>query len=193
MGAMGGFDATTGGGAFGGGGGYGAGGFNADAAGGSQAAGKAGGGQGGKKEQSLMPVTLRMILDAKQNQNGEDMWIINGREISQVTFVAMIASVDEKSTNVTYKMDDGTAFLDVKVWTDNDDSDQAHEKRSHMRYAAWRTRYAAGHRAPRAHAPGRRPPRRPPPRARARAPASRRAARARTCECSASRARCRAT
>ncbi|KAG8470890.1 hypothetical protein KFE25_009311 [Diacronema lutheri] len=117
-----------GGGGFGGGGG-GGGGFQDDGIGGSQQAG----GKGGKRpdSQSLLPVTIHQIHSATQAP-GEETWRIDGREAQQVTIVGMIMSVDAKSTAVTYRIDDGTGFIEVKVWPDSDDSDAITSKRDQL-------------------------------------------------------------
>src|ERR1700712_4256032 len=38
----------------------------------------------------------------------------------QITFVGQIRSVSKQTTNITYKLDDGTGLIDVKQWLDSD-------------------------------------------------------------------------
>lgn len=38
---------------------------------------------------------------------------------AQVTFVGQIRNISTQTTNVTYKLDDGTASIEVKVWIDS--------------------------------------------------------------------------
>lgn len=181
-GGGGGFGGGGGGGFAGGGGGFGGGGgggFQDDGLGGSQ-----GGGKGGKRNdnQSLLPCTIYQIQTATQLP-GEESWRVNGREASQVTVVGMVTSVDAKSTAITYRVDDGTGFIDVKVWPDNDESDAVANKRDQLKCG--RTQSEPRARDPRPPA-ARSPPRRAPLSARARA------GRACTCARSACCARLRA-
>lgn len=41
-------------------------------------------------------------------------------EITQVTFVGQIRNISTQTTNITYKMDDGTGIIEVKQWIDSD-------------------------------------------------------------------------
>ncbi|KXJ92183.1 hypothetical protein Micbo1qcDRAFT_134259 [Microdochium bolleyi] len=107
---------------YGNGGGEGGGGF---VYGGSQ-----GGSQGGQKnfaDESLRPVTIKQIIDAEQS-SPEDPFRIDGQEITQVTFVGMVRSISPQTTNITYKIDDGTGVIEVKQWLDSDKQDENSSK-----------------------------------------------------------------
>lgn len=108
-----------GGGNYGGGGGYndssGGGGFNS------------GGGSGGTPrarksydEQTLIPVTARMILTSTNNPEGT-LALRDGRELHHVKFLGAVRSFEDQSTNVTFSIEDGTGLVDVKQWLDVND------------------------------------------------------------------------
>ncbi|KAF2189496.1 replication protein A, subunit RPA32 [Zopfia rhizophila CBS 207.26] len=79
----------------------------------------------GRKDYSqdtLRPVTIKQILDAQQPT--EDVFKIDGANISQLTFVAQIRNISTQVTNITYKVDDGTGSIEVKLWVDTDAAEQ---------------------------------------------------------------------
>ncbi|KAF8252115.1 replication protein A, subunit RPA32 [Wilcoxina mikolae CBS 423.85] len=71
---------------------------------------------------SLRPVTIKQILEATQDLH--DTFLIDGGDITHITFVGRVRSVAEQSTNITYVLDDGTGVLDVKQWVDADSSNE---------------------------------------------------------------------
>ncbi|KTW27331.1 hypothetical protein T552_04153 [Pneumocystis carinii B80] len=64
---------------------------------------------------TLRPVTIKQILEASQ-QHPDAEFKIDGTEISQLTFVAVVRSISIQSTNITYRMEDGTGLIEVKQW-----------------------------------------------------------------------------
>lgn len=42
---------------------------------------------------------------------------------SQVSVVAIVRSINEGPTNVSYKIEDGTAEMDAKIWVDKNNDD----------------------------------------------------------------------
>ncbi|KAG5294087.1 single-stranded DNA binding protein p30 subunit [Histoplasma capsulatum G186AR] len=81
-----------------------------------------GGSQGGSQsdgrgymKNSLRPVTIKQTLDATQ-AHGDADFKIDGTEVSQVTFVGQVRAVSHLTTFVTYKLDDGTGEIEVKLW-----------------------------------------------------------------------------
>ncbi|QSS58850.1 single-stranded DNA binding protein p30 subunit, partial [Histoplasma capsulatum] len=64
---------------------------------------------------SLRPVTIKQTLDATQ-AHGDADFKIDGTEVSQVTFVGQVRAVSHLTTFVTYKLDDGTGEIEVKLW-----------------------------------------------------------------------------
>ncbi|GAO46833.1 replication protein A, subunit RPA32 [Saitoella complicata NRRL Y-17804] len=76
-------------------------------------------GSGGRTRSAntLRPVTIKQILDAQQPHPDADFRIDNA-DIGQITFVAAIRNVSLQSTNVTFRMEDGTGLLEAKQWLD---------------------------------------------------------------------------
>lgn len=98
-------------------GGAGGGGFMGGSQGGSQ--GAAGKGTYGKD--TLRPVTIKQVLDAQQPHPDAE-FKIDEVEITQVSFVGQIRNISTQTTNITYKLDDGTGTIEVKQWIDADAS-----------------------------------------------------------------------
>ncbi|KAF6229098.1 hypothetical protein HO133_007212 [Letharia lupina] len=96
-------------------GGAGGGGFMGGSQGGSQ--GAAGKGTYGKD--TLRPVTIKQVLDAQQPHPDAE-FKIDDVEITQVSFVGQIRNISTQTTNITYKLDDGTGTIEVKQWIDAD-------------------------------------------------------------------------
>ena len=66
-------------------------------------------------EKCLLPITIKQILNASQDIP-DDSVKIDGREASQITFVALITKVSAGSTFVSYGMDDSTGQINVNFW-----------------------------------------------------------------------------
>ncbi|KAI9736417.1 MAG: replication factor A protein 2 [Claussenomyces sp. TS43310] len=79
-------------------------------------------GPGGSKtygKDTLRPVTIKQIIEAQQPHPDAE-FKIDEHEITQITFVGQIHSTSTQTTNVTYKLDDGTGMIEVKQWIDSD-------------------------------------------------------------------------
>ncbi|KAI0165487.1 replication protein A, subunit RPA32 [Xylariaceae sp. FL1272] len=112
MSAYGGGYSTT---SYGGGGDdAGAGGYMWGSQAGSQSATKA------INEESLRPVTIKQIIDAEPSYAGDANFRIDALDVKQVTLVGMVRSITPQTTNITYKVDDGTGTIEVKLWLDSD-------------------------------------------------------------------------
>ncbi|KAI1142362.1 replication protein A, subunit RPA32 [Hypoxylon sp. FL0543] len=86
------------------------------------------GSQGGTKhpsEESLRPVTIKQIIDAEQAFGNDGTFRIDGADITQVTFVGMVRQISPQTTNITYRLDDGTGVVEVKQWLDSDKQEAA--------------------------------------------------------------------
>jgi replication factor A2 len=103
----------------GGGGGGGAGGFVQD---GSQ--NSPSGGRKDYAQDTLRAVTIKQILEAQPSPSG-DGFSIDGSPVTQLTFVGQIRNISSQTTNITYKLDDGTGSIEVKQWVDSDAMDRA--------------------------------------------------------------------
>lgn len=74
------------------------------------------------QDESLRPVTIKQIIDAEEAYPGADIKI-DGQTVTQVTFVGQVRNINPQTTNVTYKIDDGTGTVEVKKWIDADKRD----------------------------------------------------------------------
>ncbi|KAI4278360.1 MAG: hypothetical protein LQ337_001062 [Flavoplaca oasis] len=98
-------------------GGAGGGGFMIGSQGGSQS----NKGNISKASDSLRPCTIKQVLDATQPHPDAD-FKIDDVDVIQITFVGQIRNISTQTTNVTYKLDDGTGTVEVKLWIDTDSS-----------------------------------------------------------------------
>lgn len=67
---------------------------------------------------TLRPVTIKQLLEAEHPHPDADHFMLDGNEMKQVTFVGQVRNISTQTTNVTYKLDDGTGTIEVKVWID---------------------------------------------------------------------------
>mmetsp|Transcript_28067 Transcript_28067/g.40169 ORF Transcript_28067/g.40169 Transcript_28067/m.40169 type:complete len:286 (-) Transcript_28067:127-984(-) len=72
-------------------------------------------------EQTLIPCTIRMVQSAMPHQTpgggGSGTVLPDGRELHQVKIVGAVTDVDHHSTNTTWKIEDGTGNILVKMFT----------------------------------------------------------------------------
>ncbi|KAI1813206.1 replication protein A, subunit RPA32 [Poronia punctata] len=100
--------------------------------------GSQGGSQSGVKpinDESLRPVTIKQIIDAEPAYAGDASFRIDGLDVKQVTIVGMVRAINPQTTNITYKIDDGTGVIEVKQWLDADkgESDPAFKEEDYVR------------------------------------------------------------
>ncbi|RAL17026.1 putative replication factor-a protein [Aspergillus homomorphus CBS 101889] len=88
------------------------------------------GGKGDYNNATLRPITIKQALDATQPYP-EAGYQIDSAEAASVCFIGQVRNISSQSTNVTYKIDDGTGEIEVKQWidssaagTDNMDTDE---------------------------------------------------------------------
>ncbi|KAL8642084.1 MAG: hypothetical protein Q9228_001194 [Teloschistes exilis] len=94
-------------------GGAGGGGFMSGSQGGSQPNAA----KGTLSRETLRPCTIKQVLDASQPHPEAD-FKIDDVEVQQLTFVGQIRNISTQTTNITYKLDDGTGSIEVKQWID---------------------------------------------------------------------------
>jgi len=63
-------------------------------------------------EQTLIPVTIRMII------NATGTILSDGREPHQIKLVGAVREVTNQSTSNVYSIEDGTGMIEVKEWVD---------------------------------------------------------------------------
>ena len=72
-------------------------------------------------EQTLIPVTIRMIMNSQPSINGDGTYALSdGRELHQVKLIGAVRSADDSSTATTYQIEDGTGLIEVKEWMNDD-------------------------------------------------------------------------
>lgn len=90
---------------------------------------------------SLRPVTIKQLLDAHYPYPDADHFMIDGAETTQVTFVGQIRNISLQALNHTYKLDDGTGVIEVKVWVEadvmNNPDDPVHQQREKLTEGAY--------------------------------------------------------
>ncbi|EFQ84924.1 hypothetical protein PTT_20305 [Pyrenophora teres f. teres 0-1] len=107
---------------YGAGGGAGGGGFIPGEGGNTQSPGN----RRDHSQDSLRPVTIKQILEAQgeAGSSSDQILKIDGAVLSQLTLVGQIRNISNQTTNNTYRLDDGTGSIEVKVWVDSDSSEQ---------------------------------------------------------------------
>ncbi|KAG8166570.1 hypothetical protein KVR01_002259 [Diaporthe batatas] len=89
------------------------------------------GAQGGQKnysEDSLRPVTIKQLYEPEETYPGANDFSLDGHPVTQVTFVGQVRQVSPQSTNITYRIDDGTGTIEVKKWVDADKPEELEPK-----------------------------------------------------------------
>ncbi|CUA72281.1 Replication factor A protein 2 [Rhizoctonia solani] len=118
---------------------YGGSGYYGDGAGflsGSQVGGGSQGSPSGSKarsaNQSLRAITIRQIYSAEQTHSDAD-FTIDGSETTQVTLVAQVVAANKQATNITYKLNDGTAEIKAKHWLESSEEEaMGHGQSEHV-------------------------------------------------------------
>lgn len=72
------------------------------------------------ESQSLLPVTIKQLKSATEQ---ESKYVVDGKILSQITFVGLVLNMEVQSTNINYNIDDGTGHLQVRVYIDMDEPD----------------------------------------------------------------------
>ncbi|GAV52840.1 hypothetical protein ZYGR_0AI01220 [Zygosaccharomyces rouxii] len=67
---------------------------------------------------TLTPVTIKQILEAKQ-QVQDGPFVIHNQELHHVSFVGVVRNITDKTSNVELTIEDGTAQIDVRKWSDD--------------------------------------------------------------------------
>lgn len=76
----------------------------------------------GRSAQTLLPLTVKQIMDAAQSSDDRSNFAINGVEVSTVRLVGRMLGKVERVTDVAFALDDGTGKIDVNRW-ENESSD----------------------------------------------------------------------
>ncbi|GLD98008.1 hypothetical protein PINS_up006705 [Pythium insidiosum] len=95
--------------------------------------GRGGGGGGGRiarDAQTLVPVTVRQLLNRSET---DDSIRVDGHEMSNVRVVGLLGNVVPHSTNVNFQLDDGTGVIDGRLFLHGDDLERAEEEIAKLR------------------------------------------------------------
>ncbi|TVU29125.1 hypothetical protein EJB05_20676 [Eragrostis curvula] len=76
----------------------------------------------GRNAQTLLPLTVKQIMDAEQASDDKSNFAVNGVEVSTVRLVGRMLNKVERVTDVQFTLDDGTGRIDVNRW-ENESSD----------------------------------------------------------------------
>lgn len=71
--------------------------------------------------QTLVPLTIKQLNTAEIR---DSKFKIDGKEVSQISLIGIILSVEVQNTNINYMIDDGTGKINVRVYVDTDDESQ---------------------------------------------------------------------
>lgn len=75
-----------------------------------------------RNAQTLLPLTVKQIMDASQTNDDKSNFAVNGTEVSTVRLVGRMLNKVERVTDVAFTLDDGTSRIDVNRW-ENESSD----------------------------------------------------------------------
>lgn len=67
---------------------------------------------------TLRAITIKQALDASQPYP-EANYQIDGADAASIVFIGQVRNISTQTTNVTYKIDDGTGEIEVKQWIDS--------------------------------------------------------------------------
>ncbi|KAJ0394911.1 hypothetical protein P43SY_009099 [Pythium insidiosum] len=92
--------------------------------------GRGGGGRIARDAQTLVPVTVRQLLN---RSDADDSIRVDGHELSNVRVVGLLGDVVPHSTNVNFQLDDGTGVIDGRLFLHGDDLERAEDEISKLR------------------------------------------------------------
>jgi len=72
------------------------------------------------KNQPLVPLTVRQVLEASMTSGDTNEFLVDGVSVGSISLVGQLLSAEELSTTLNYTVDDGTATIDLRVWTDKE-------------------------------------------------------------------------
>uniref|UniRef100_A0A0D9VIN1 Replication protein A C-terminal domain-containing protein n=2 Tax=Leersia perrieri TaxID=77586 RepID=A0A0D9VIN1_9ORYZ len=75
-----------------------------------------------RNAQTLLPLTIKQIMDASQTNDDKSNFAVNGMEVSTVRLVGRMFNKVDRVTDVSFTLDDGTGRIHVNRW-ENDSTD----------------------------------------------------------------------
>eukprot|EP00249_Psilotum_nudum_P036570 c8027_g1_i1 orf=121-1023(+) len=83
----------------------------------------------GSQHTGLLPLTVKQMSSATQKP-ADDTFYVDGVDVNNVTLVGMVFEKEEKVTDVSFSLDDGTGRIEVKRWIDGQDTHESMEMSS---------------------------------------------------------------
>ncbi|KAI8064574.1 hypothetical protein BC940DRAFT_348485 [Gongronella butleri] len=72
-----------------------------------------------RSDNTIRPITIKQ-LDMIELQN-ENNFYLDGAQVYMVTFVGVVRQISPHSTNIAYRLEDGTGQTEVRYWTEQQD------------------------------------------------------------------------
>lgn len=72
--------------------------------------------------QTLVPLTIKQIVNV-DHKDGK--FKIDGKDVSQISIIGVVLSIEVQPTNINYMIDDGTGKMNVRLYVDSDEEGQA--------------------------------------------------------------------
>ncbi|KAJ7514177.1 hypothetical protein O6H91_23G031800 [Diphasiastrum complanatum] len=83
----------------------------------------------GSQSSGLLPLTVKQISGATQKPS-DDNFYVDGQDVNHVTLVGMVFNREERATDISFLVDDGTGRIEVKRWIDGQDTNESMEMNS---------------------------------------------------------------
>ncbi|TFK29982.1 replication protein A, subunit RPA32 [Coprinopsis marcescibilis] len=77
-----------------------------------------GGAQKSEHSGALLPMTIAQLNKATQ-AHSDSVFMLDEREIRQVTIVGVVSSIQQQATNSVYAIDDGTGRIEARQWVNS--------------------------------------------------------------------------
>lgn len=97
--------------------------------------GGGGGGRGSRDNQTLFPVTIKQLHGVQTSE--DDVLRLDGQEVATVKVVGILSELAPQSTNVRFKLDDGTGVFDGQMFLHADEADYAENELAKLREGAY--------------------------------------------------------
>ncbi|VFQ81318.1 unnamed protein product [Cuscuta campestris] len=66
--------------------------------------------------QSLLPLTVKQIIDAVQTSDDKINFLVDGVDVNNVKLVGIVFNIADRATDISFALDDGTGRIDCYRW-----------------------------------------------------------------------------
>ncbi|CAH9098930.1 unnamed protein product [Cuscuta epithymum] len=66
--------------------------------------------------QSLLPLTVKQIIDAVQTSDDKINFLVDGVDVNNVKLVGIVFNIADRATDISFVLDDGTGRIDCYRW-----------------------------------------------------------------------------